>query len=289
MLTAVKKFYWQCRATKYRNCIWILESIMAEITVRARHLLRRPGKLNSLEKDLILSLTSYPPRFSKLHLTLYSLLDQSCKPDKVVLWIAEQDIELLTKEVLKLQKTGQLEINKCQDLGPGKKILPTLKNFGGAHVVTADDDICYQRNWLQALIDGWDGDQKTVVAHRVHRITINQNGDINPYLQWEFDIRSMERNALNFATGVGGVLYPSGCLDARVSDIKSYVALCFWQDDVWLYWMERLCSTYVIFSGYDAKLTTWSGANATGLANRNLGSNENDICIKKMLEVYGKP
>ena len=46
-----------------------------------------------------MSLTSYPPRFGTLHLTLACLLDQSVKPDHLILWIAREDIKELPDDI----------------------------------------------------------------------------------------------------------------------------------------------------------------------------------------------
>ena len=46
---------------------------------------------HGLATELIVSLTSYPPRFAVLAKTLRSLIDQRVKPDRLVLWIAHDD------------------------------------------------------------------------------------------------------------------------------------------------------------------------------------------------------
>ena len=48
-----------------------------------------------LPSELIVSLTSYPPRFKTLHLTIKSLLDQTVRPDRIILWIGRGAMDLI--------------------------------------------------------------------------------------------------------------------------------------------------------------------------------------------------
>src|SRR5690625_976450 len=72
---------------------------------------------------VIVSLTSFPPRMSKLWIVLETLLRQTHKPDKILLWLASSQIPSLNfvdKKVLKLCKRG-VEIRFCEDLKSHKK------------------------------------------------------------------------------------------------------------------------------------------------------------------------
>ena len=66
------------------------------------------------EKGLIISLTSFPQRMYEIHYTLYSLLTQTVKPAKVILWLGieqfpnkEKDIP---EKVLKLKENEEYTI-----------------------------------------------------------------------------------------------------------------------------------------------------------------------------------
>jgi protein O-GlcNAc transferase len=106
---------------------------------------------HNLPSKLIVSLTSYPPRFGKLHLTLKCLVNQTVKPDVVVLWIAHQDMNMLPEAVLKYERQGLISINACNDYKVYKKIIPTLKSFPEAFIVTPDVDLYYPKWWLDTL------------------------------------------------------------------------------------------------------------------------------------------
>src|SRR3989344_7565970 len=67
------------------------------------------GTKEDSSKKLIISLTSYPARFQKLHLCLFSLLNQKIKPNKVILVLSKKEVEredLLPSKILFLKKFG---------------------------------------------------------------------------------------------------------------------------------------------------------------------------------------
>jgi len=84
-------------------------------------------EFKSVSWEHVISLTSHPARFSTLDQSLKQLLDQHLIPKKVYLNIAEADMSKLPESVKRLESGGVLKINACSDLGPAKKLIPTLK------------------------------------------------------------------------------------------------------------------------------------------------------------------
>ena len=291
MLKKLKVFYWELRATKGSNVIHMFRSVIAEAKLKLSFCLvdKKTSKKHSLPGNLIVSLTSYPPRFVKLHLTIMSLLDQKIQPDKIILWVAHDDEEYLPEKVLKLANNHLFEIRTCNDLGPAKKIIPAIEHYPDSFVVTADDDIFYSKNWLYELVHSWSGNHNHIMAHRVHEITFNENGLPDPYSEWNFDIKHGNILASNFATGIGGVLYPPGSLDKRVLNTKVYLELCSKADDVWLYWMARLNNTTVINTPWDFEAISWVGSQQAGLVNQNVHKGRNDLYIQNMIKSFDWP
>lgn len=234
---------------------------------------------------LIVSLTSYPPRFATLHLTLRSLLLQHLRPTRVILWIAFEDAERLPQDVILLQKEG-LEIRYCEDLKSYKKIIPALEAYPNATVVTADDDIYYWSDWLDELIEQSQKYPQDVIAHRVHRLRIERN-TILPYREWQENVQDQEALAANFPTGIGGVLYPSGCLHPDVMHKEAFMRLCSNADDVWLYWMARRNGRYIRRSGTTRIPYPWYGSQEVALWKDN--RTQNDLQIANMMQAYGNP
>ena len=196
---------------------------------------------HSLPAPLIVSLTSFPARFATLHLTIMSLIDQKVRPDRILLWIAHEDLAKLPQEVRSLE--GDLfSVRACEDLRNFKKILPTLKEHPGAFVVICDDDTYYADDWLKRLIDAYDPAQPSLVCHRAHRLKHTPDGQIAPYRTWTRDVSgpSTETPRMDLLpTGNGGVLYPPGSLPPMTSDFDLIRKLSSTSDDVWLFFMAK--------------------------------------------------
>ena len=113
-----------------------------------------PGVTDEIKREtpIIVSLTSYRERFKDLPLTLYSLLNQSLKPDRIILWLDNEyeDLTNLPYEITQFIKNG-LEIRFVKDIGPYTKVIYAFKEYRNAVIVSADDDIYYTKNWLKKL------------------------------------------------------------------------------------------------------------------------------------------
>lgn len=243
---------------------------------------------HGLDKPLVVSLTSYPPRFKVLPLTLKCLLSQSIKPDAVVLWIAHGDRPHLTRDILQLQEQG-LTIRFCDDLKSYKKIIPTLEAYPNCHIVTADDDVYYARNWLHELIAAKQRHHE-VLAHRVHRIRLGPDHLPLPYSSWGWQTAQKDASPLNFATGIGGVFYPWGVFDPRVLDTSRFMELCPTADDVWLYWMVRLNGGICRSTGHRTQVLSWPVVQSSALSHINIDRlGGNDMQIGRMIEAFGFP
>ena len=199
-------------------------------------------------KKIIVSLTSYPERMYDIHYCLYSLLNQSLKPDEVILWLAKEEFPKLENDlsdkILHLTNNG-LTIKWCDNIKSYKKLLPALKEYPNDIIVTADDDIFYAKNWLEKLYNEYlESDQKTIIAHRCHKVEFNDN-KILPYEEWEKCITNNESSFTNFFTGAGGVLYPPDTLNKEVFNQKLYETLAPTGDDIWFWSMAILNNTKI--------------------------------------------
>ncbi|SEG21516.1 Glycosyl transferase family 2 [Bryocella elongata] len=194
---------------------------------------RRP---HGLPGTLILSLTSHRRRFPTLLPALRSLLAQTVRPDRTILWIARGDMEELPDEVRGLQRHG-LEIRPAEDRGTYTKILPALDAFPEAYICIADDDVYYWPTWLEEMVAGVRTSVPATVCHRAHRILLENEG-FAPYGSWPHQVEATGRSLDFFPTGIGGVLYPPGSLQHTAADLEAIGGRRF-GDDLWLYWISR--------------------------------------------------
>lgn len=248
------------------------------------HFRRKPHKLPS---QLIVSLTSYPPRFNTLPLTLKCLLTQTIIPDRLILWIAHQDKELLTIDILSLQKRG-LEILYCDDLKSYKKIIPTLQLAPDAFIVTTDDDVYYWPTWLEELTSAYKNNSE-VLCHRAHKIRLGEDGLPLAYNNWDANIKAGDSSPLNFPTGVGGVMYPPFIFHTDVQKREMYEKYCERGDDIWLYWMVRLNGGSARKVGIGREFLLWPDTQQNALWIENGSGGGNDRQIHSMISKFGFP
>ena len=244
---------------------------------------------HNLPAPVLISLTSHPPRFSTLHLTIKSLLAQSVKADEILLWIADEDIALLPCSVLELQPAG-LRIRSCPNLRSYKKIIPLLRERPNCYILIADDDVYYYSNWLKDLLKEYRPGRSEVLCHRAHGIRVNDNGLPLPYREWKSELRTKSCSRLVFPTGVGGVLYPPRSFHADVTREDLFSTLCPTTDDIWLFWMASLKGA--VFRRVDgpANFPSWTGSQTFTLHQFNAGrGGGNDVQMSQMLCHYGFP
>lgn len=246
----------------------------------------KPKKQNQQKSDeeYVVTLTSYPPRFPTLYKCLRTLLSQSVTPDKLVLWIAENDANHLPRKVSQLQSRG-LEIKTCPDLKSFKKIIYAYREYPNANLITCDDDVIYPNNWLETLIDGHLEHPEDIICHRARHINFTPNGKPNPYALWP-NIKGELRSYMVFPIGVGGVLYPHNSLHTDIDNIELFTGLCPNGDDIWL-------KTMTLLNGKQShKLATYrkdfkkiKGSQEASLKYSNIAG-DNDIQIDKTFSHY---
>jgi hypothetical protein len=247
---------------------------------------RNAGAAHGLSSPLIVSLTSYPARFGFLPLTLKTLLSQSIRPDRVVLWIAEADAERLTPEILSLRRHG-LEIRFCEELRSYNKLIHSLEHFPDSYIVTADDDLHYPRDWLKRLVDAA-GNPREVICLRAHRIRLGEDGLPRPYLEWDWRIAE-EASDLVFPTSGGGALYPPSLFRDRTILDRRFMEICPTADDIWFYWMMRMNGGVGRKVGPSRRYVSWPVDPGGTLAQENVGNGGNDRQIARMIEAFGFP
>lgn len=245
---------------------------------------------------LIVTLTSFPERMYDIHFTLYSLLNQSLKPDAVVLWLAPEQFPGGEKDipaaVLKLRDNG-LTIKWCEDLRSYKKLIPALKEYKQDILVTADDDIYYPSSWLELLYAGYLRNPKAVHCHRGHKLQFDKSGEVLPYKKWKHRISHDFASFHNFFTGAGGVLYPPHSLYRDVSEVKLFQRLAPNADDLWFWAMAVLNGTPINIVDNNLKKLIYVNperelklTSELTLAMVNTASGQNDRQLKQILHHY---
>lgn len=278
---------WRLRlALRYLRGIYL--KLKAEFAV-ARFRTDTQTRPHGLDGPLIVSLTSFPPRYPALGKTLRSLLSQTVRPDRVVLWLAEADLSSLPAEVSDLCDHG-LTIRGCRDIRSYKKLIPALHEWPEAYIVTADDDVYYPPDWLDSLVAVAKDHPREVIASRVHLAGIEGTGGLSKYNTWQLasslDVAPDERSRL-FPTGVGGVLYPPKSLHEKVMDESAFMRLCPNADDVWFFWMARMQGSSHRRARDWFDIVEWPTSQHVALKHSNYELDGNDAQISAMQEAFG--
>lgn len=191
-----------------------------------------------MQPKIIISLTSYPARINTIDQTIKSLINQSKKADKIILWLAPEQFpnkeKDLPRQLLDLTKKG-LTIDWYHDIKSYKKLIPTLKKYPNDIIVTADDDNIYPHCWLKKLYKSYLKYPKDIQCHRITKFYYN-NG---------FKIISGGRDYykgssfLNKLVGLGGVLYPPQCFYKDILNEELIFKLAPTNDDQW-FWLQAV-------------------------------------------------
>lgn len=236
--------------------------------------------------SVIISITSYPKRFPTLHLCLETLLKQHYKPDNIILYLHQDDIA--SKNITDLQQKG-LEIKYfTEDFKPHNKYIHAMREYPNDVIVTFDDDALYPPHLLGLLVKTHKQFPDAVVAGRAHKIRLNEQGNLFPYLEWGWEIPYYNTPSLQIiATGIGGVLYPPKCMHQELFNTENIRNLCLCADDIWLKCMQVLNGTpVVIVPQFRQHPPSIKGVAETGLYQLNNFENRNDLYLSNMTNKY---
>ncbi len=192
----------------------------------------------NLKNEVIVSLTSYPGRINEVWLSIESILRQTYKPNKIILWLGKEyfsGIDALPSILRRQMKRG-LDIQFREDLKPHTKYFYALKENPDAILVTIDDDIFYPSDMLDKLIYFHLRFPNAVICHGARKIESTNNGFAD-YKRWDnwhsVEIETKERFDL-LPLGVMGVLYPPKSLHVDLFNLGLLQKTSFKADDLWL-------------------------------------------------------
>lgn len=248
-------------------------------------ILKAPGFENK-NWNFTLSVTSHPARFHALAEVLRNLKNQVLQPHKVVVVIAEHDLDKLPQSIKELQAQGAIEIRGSQDLGPGKKLIPLLASQNEP-IIVIDDDLILPPDLALQLMIQHHLYPECIIASRTHRASRNSDGSLMRFLEWEKQSNNYDGPASDLmATSGAGTLFPIGALHSDAVDESAYRQLAFHTDDLWWYAQARRNGTKVRRVPGDRPLEFIPESQELGLWNT--GNKErNDENLEKLIAKYG--
>lgn len=247
----------------------------------------------SLEKrspQIVVSMTSYGSRIYSVPVALERLLCQTLKPDRIVLYLSKDNFPNqeadLPVQLLEFKEYG-VEIRWCDgDIKSYKKIVPALKEFPDDIIITVDDDIFYRFDMVERLYHSYLQFPHAISACRVHKMTFDKSGNLNPYAKWkklytdEILVPSMQL----FATTGAGTLFPPHCLHNATVDESLFMRLAPNADDIWIKIMSILNHTPTVVVGRFGEIQCVEGTQENRLWDTN--QVENDKQLQQVMEHF---
>lgn len=237
--------------------------------------------------EIIVSMTSYPPRMNRLQPVLKSIFKQNKKPDKIVLWLATSEFprreDDLPAYLVNLAKKNKICIEWCQDLKPHKKYFYALQKYRDSIVITVDDDLIYPCDMIKCLLASYQKFPHAVSAMRSH-VMHPQGEKFAPYARFTYEqneiigVPSMRLLATNGA----GSLFPPRLLDLQYFDENLIENLSLYTDDLWLKTVEVLSNVPVVQPRPFKSLRYVKNSQQIGLFYDNTLRGGNDINLEKI-------
>lgn len=259
--------------------------------IRTVALPETPLNLQARPNKIIASLTTFPARVEEVIYTIKSLMLQSYKPDRIWLWLAEEQFpqHRLPQSLVNMQDKG-LEIRFCPDYKSHKKYFFALQEQRDDElVITFDDDIIYHPETIERAVKKHAEFPSAIVCNQCHRIQVDiETGEILPYRRWSSSGRENRMPTFRTQALTGsGCLYPPKVMPAETFDWELIQKLALTADDLWMKIMSIHNDVKVVRTDKAAKTFTIVTASQTEhLAAINLLQGGNDKAMTAMLKAY---
>ena len=210
------------------------------------------------DHEVVVSLTTFGKRIFDVPLAIESIMRGTIKPNRIVLWLSGDEFKgKPLPKLLELQKARGLQVEFCEDLRSYKKLIPSLRLYPEACIITIDDDAIYGSDLVERLVFSHREKPNAICACRIHKVKLAQDGRPLSYLNWDHCVESSGNSNLIFPTTGGGTLFPPGCFSQEAFNHKVFMDICPYADDIWFYAMRLMNDIPVTHvytgkpSGYD--------------------------------------
>ena len=246
--------------------------------------------LNREKRDeiVVASLTSYPARINCVWLVVKSLFLQTYKPDRVILWLAEEQFP--TKELprnLTIMQNYGLEIMWVKDIYGHKKYrVPVMEQTSNEVVITFDDDIVYSPKCIERLMAVHKKHPNSLVCERGQ--TYDDKKECNPG-RWKTISDTgviVPTYSMNPSPG-GGCLFPFGAFHPDAVKEECFRRLAYKNDDLWYMFMCAANKTRMIKTRkYHKIFSLVEGSQIEQMATENVMGNQNNVVMEGLKKAY---
>lgn len=202
-------------------------------------------------KKLIVSLTSFPNRIPKIWMVIETLLEQTVKADKIILYLSElqfpQREQNLPNSLLKMRERG-LDIEFVNnDIRSHKKYYYVMQSYPNDYIITVDDDIFYPTTMIQTLLDYHRQYPQDVICRYAKKIKWTKDSNIATSISWKHIYNTQINTNDSFLGTGGGTLFPNPTkiFYKDILNLQLALKLCPLEDDLWINTMLRLQGTKI--------------------------------------------
>lgn len=248
--------------------------------------------IDKRNQSLVVSLTSFPARIHQTYFAIKSLMIQSYKADRIVLWLSELQFpdKKLPKEFNELISYG-LEVRFTEDdLRSHKKYFYMLQEQRPDElVVTVDDDIIYEKDMLKRLIETNLRFPNCIVCDYAPEYFLDEKGIIVPYCQWKVDSEKGVEDPSDWLmpyTGAG-CLYPYKVMPDSTFDKEAIIKNAFSADDLWMRFNSLSKGVKVVKTRQSGPiLCVVKGSQTINLGTYNSLENGNDNAVANLSKFF---
>lgn len=240
----------------------------------------------------VVSLTSYPARIGILERCLRSILNQNCKPKKIIITLSLSQFRNkyldLPNSLVDFISNNESEIQVLwvnEDIKPHKKWFYAFQLFSQFPIITLDDDVIYHPSTIRFLIESYVKFPHCVSCHRGNLMMFGDDGDLLPYKAWQINFQKIkgEPTYQILPTGVGGILYPPPIksIPKIAYNKDDFEEICPIGDDLWLKVMTAINSypSVIVKNSINPKIIEGSQSSALWVNNITSG---NDLALNKI-------
>lgn len=234
-----------------------------------------------VEDRVVVSLTTIPDRIGRIRPTLLSLLDQTRRPDRIVLnlpktshregrdYVIPPFVEALS---------ACIDIHRCdRDWGPATKLLPTLEieREPNTRIVVVDDDQVYPRNMIEELVAWSERLPEAAPCSRGHGIP---PGNVHEDRDTHYGTDVGRPIPVEIMQGSAGFLVRRRFCSDEIFDYGEAPPESFFVDDIWFagHLAGRKVERFVVpFSNCYSRIASWSARRSLSLSHAENRGNRN--------------
>jgi hypothetical protein len=257
--------------------IWLLFKLGISITKKT-------------DERVVISVTSYPARFSYLSKTLKTLITQTTKAHSIRVYIEGKDFHSLDSSLLELRKFGVEFCPTPSGWRAATKLIPEAlrEEVGQELILYLDDEIVYDCQLVENLLYSYEKNPEFDVIFNWGHIVPSWDSEqdcLPSYSNWITTDVEPSSNSSIVPLGVAGVLIKRGSIPLEIANLEQFKSVS--NDDLW-FWCHFVQKGLLMKKSLiDCKPPVyWKGSQEYALWKTNVTQGENDNILKRLFNEF---